>query len=189
MASTMTTYSGHRFVPTAPEPDMSQVEVLDIAHALSMLCRGSGQLKSFYSVGLHCLNCAAEAEARGYAPRVQLACLLHDASEAYLSDIITPVKVHLPDYLLIENRLQSAIYTKYLGSPLTDAEFALVDDVDKALLNPELGLRAHTAPGDAGGSLMHSKPEMGELPFKQVEDAYLARFATLEPLVKPGSQA
>jgi 5'-deoxynucleotidase YfbR-like HD superfamily hydrolase len=40
-----------------------------------------------------------EAAARGYSERVQLACLLHDASEAYLSDVTRPVKQELPKYL------------------------------------------------------------------------------------------
>ena len=69
------------FDPLHPNTDLIDIE--DIAHALSMLCRANGHFKSFYSVGQHCINCAKEAKARGYSSFVQLACLLHDASEAY----------------------------------------------------------------------------------------------------------
>ena len=177
--SSMTTYSGHRFSPTADPPDVAKIEIEDIAHGLSLLCRGSGQLRYFYSVGLHCLNCEAEAEARGYSRRIQLACLLHDASEAYLSDVITPVKDHLPDYLRLEERLQTAIYVKYLGSPLTDSEFALIDDIDKAMLGPELSLRALSAPPYRSGRVLHSTPELELLPFTEVEARYLHKFQEL----------
>ena len=81
--NTMTTYSGRKFDPMQMTP--GDVYIEDIAHALSLLCRGGGQLTYFYSVGQHSLNCAAEAKARGWSKRQQLACLLHDASEGYIS--------------------------------------------------------------------------------------------------------
>ena len=79
----ITTYSGEAFDPA--QPDSQKIHIADIAHALSLLCRANGHFKRFYSVGQHCVNCALEAQARGYRPQVQLACLLHDASEAYLA--------------------------------------------------------------------------------------------------------
>jgi 5'-deoxynucleotidase YfbR-like HD superfamily hydrolase len=50
-----------------------------------------------------------EAKSRGYSNRIQLACLLHDASEAYLSDVTRPVKAELPQYKEIEAPLQETI--------------------------------------------------------------------------------
>ena len=91
--NTMTTYSGRKFDPMQMTP--GDVYIEDIAHALSLLCRGGGQLSYFYSVGQHSLNCAAEAKARGWSERQQLACLLHDASECYMSDVPTPFKLSL----------------------------------------------------------------------------------------------
>ena len=99
--NTMTTYSGRKFDPMQMTP--GDVYIEDIAHALSLLCRGGGQLTYFYSVGQHSLNCATEAKARGWSERQQLACLLHDASEGYISDIIRPVKIYLTNYLEIED--------------------------------------------------------------------------------------
>ena len=91
--SVMNTYSGQKFDPMKIAPEDVYLE--DIAHALSLVCRGGGQIRWFYSVGQHSINCAHEALARGWSDRMALACLLHDASECYISDIIRPVKVHL----------------------------------------------------------------------------------------------
>ena len=58
--STMGTFSGRRFDPLMMTPE--DVVLEDSAHALSLLCRGGGQLKYFYSVGQHCINCMKEAK-------------------------------------------------------------------------------------------------------------------------------
>lgn len=128
--SSIKTYTGVMFDPL--NPNLELIDILDIAHALSMLCRANGHFRSFYSVGQHCINCMKEAAARGYSERVQLACLLHDASEAYLSDVTRPVKQELPKYLEIEKPLQDAIWLKYLGNPLSREEYAQVFEIDDA---------------------------------------------------------
>jgi 5'-deoxynucleotidase YfbR-like HD superfamily hydrolase len=66
---------------------LDQIDERDIAHALSLVCRANGHFPHFFSVAQHSINCMKEAAARGYSTRVQLGCLLHDGSEAYLSDI------------------------------------------------------------------------------------------------------
>lgn len=129
--SEIMTRSHIMFDPLNPNPAL--IEIRDIAHSLSMLCRANGHFKSFYSVGQHCINCAKEAAARGYSRKVQLACLLHDGSEAYLSDVTRPVKQEITRYKEIEEPLQNAIWLKFLGEPLTVEEnrqvFAIDDDV------------------------------------------------------------
>ena len=95
------TYMGNRVDPLDVKAEDITLE--DIAHALSLMCRGNGQVVHFYSVGQHCINCAKEAKARGWNERLQLGCLLHDAAEAYMSDLITPIKVHMPQYYDIED--------------------------------------------------------------------------------------
>ena len=55
-------------------------------------------MKTFWSVGQHCICCAREAEARGLSRKVILAGLLHDASECCMSDIPRPFKQALPAY-------------------------------------------------------------------------------------------
>ena len=112
--SEIMTYTKKMFDPLHPNAELIDIE--DIAHALSMLCRANGHFKSFYSVAQHSINCMKEATARGYSDRIQLACLLHDASEAYLSDVTRPVKAELPRYKEIEAPLQETIWNKWLNS-------------------------------------------------------------------------
>ena len=66
--SYITTYTGNHFDPINPDPEL--INIVDIAHALPMICRGNGQVSTFWSVGEHCILCAKEAAARGYSNRV-----------------------------------------------------------------------------------------------------------------------
>ena len=66
--SYITTFTGKHFDPT--KPDMAQVDIRDIAHALSLTCQENGHVKTFFSVAQHCINCALEAEARGYSREI-----------------------------------------------------------------------------------------------------------------------
>ena len=133
--SEIMTYTKKMFDPLRPNAEL--IDIADIAHALSMLCRANGHFKSFYSVGQHSINCMKEAKARGCSERIQLACLLHDASEAYLSDVTRPVKAELPRYKEIEAPLQETIWNKWLGKPLTEEERKRVFDIDDAILAHE----------------------------------------------------
>ncbi|MBL4933092.1 phosphohydrolase [Clostridium paridis] len=105
------TYSKTKFYPLDPIED--DIKIIDIAHALSMLSRANGHFKHFYSVAQHSINCYKEAKFRGYSERVQLGCLLHDASESYISDLTRPVKKNLPGYFKIEEKLQGIVYKKF----------------------------------------------------------------------------
>lgn len=129
------TYNNILFDPISPQIDDIIIE--DISHALSLICRGNGHFKSFYSVGQHSINCMREAKARRYSEKIQLACLLHDASEAYISDITRPVKQALPQYLNIEKSLQDLIWLKWLGDDFTSEEYNHVFEIDDAMLYHE----------------------------------------------------
>ena len=176
MSNYITTYTGLHFYPTEPNPDGLRME--DIAHALSLLCRGNGHTKTFFSVGQHCLHCAREAQARGYSRRVALACLLHDASEAYLSDVPRPFKQSMPQYRVLENRLLDVIYTKFLGAPLTDEEAALVKQIDDDMLYFDLRLLLNE-PSNEAGPEMKSAFSYDVLPFETVEREYLELYKKL----------
>jgi len=136
MHNYITTYSGEKIDPLNPREE--QINIKDISHALSLLCRGSGHIEHFYSVAQHCVNCAKEARARGYSNRIQLACLMHDGSEAYVSDITRPVKKHLPRYLEIEDNFQATVYRKFLGEELTKEEEGTIQKIDDDVLVWEL---------------------------------------------------
>lgn len=171
--SYITTFTGKRIDPT--DPDIEMVDIRDIAHALSLTCRGNGHVKTFYSVAQHCINCALEAEARGYSKRVVLACLLHDASEAYMSDVPRPFKCSLPEYCQAEEHLLDMIYEKFLGASLTDAEKELVKNIDNDMLYYDLKeLLNKTPEGDAPEVLIEL--DYTVLPFEQVEERYWALY-------------
>ena len=177
MSDYITTYGGTHFVPT--DPCMDHIHITDIAHALSLLCRGNGHVQTFFSVGQHCIRCAKEAKARGYSRRLVLACLLHDASEAYMADITRPFKKHLADYQAYEDRLLEVIYEKYLGSPLTEEEQAMVKKVDDDLLYFDLKVLLRE-PQKQDPPQMKTDFTYEFVPFEQVEKAYLDWFIMLQ---------
>ncbi len=167
------TYTGLKFYPT--RPDVNYVRVEDIAHALSLTCRGNGQVKTFFSVGQHCVNCALEAKARGYSPRMVLACLLHDASESYMSDVPRPFKQFLKEYNEMEEKLLDMIYEKYLGSTLTAEEQAMLKKVDDDMLYFDLKYLLGVEP-EFEEPKVHIDISFDFVPFEKVEKQYIAIF-------------
>ena len=161
---TMNTYSGKKFDPLEMTPDNVFLE--DIAHALSLLCRGGGHLKHFYSVGQHSINCAEEARARGWSERMQLACLLHDASEAYISDIIRPVKIHLSNYLEIEGKIMGQIWKRFGLADLSEEENRKWKQIDDDILLYELKelIKGKT---EITCRELYSCPDIEEKPWRQ----------------------
>lgn len=172
----ITTYSGVRFFPLEPKAEDLRIE--DIAHALSMMTRANGHLREFYSVGQHVIACTREAMARGYSRRVALGCLLHDASEAYMSDITRPLKQYLERYLSAEAVLQGMVYERYLGSPLTDEEQAQVHNVDNAMLYHEFKFYSGFELEEYRSDIV-STPRFYERSFREVEEEFLSLFYAL----------
>lgn len=118
------TWSGGVFYPLDPRPE--EVDINDIAHALSQTCRYGGHCTRFYSVAEHCVWVASVLP-----PHLQLQGLLHDASEAYLVDVPRPVKPFLPGYFEIEAQLEQVIAQRYgLSWPIP----AEVKTADSAML-------------------------------------------------------
>ena len=118
----MDTFTGRRFDPTLATVDDICIE--DIAHALALQNRYNGHSAGPISVARHSLWVAHEVElATGHNRLLTLTGLLHDAAEAYLGDIIRPLK-HRPwavDYLEMEERLEKVIAQKFhLPFPLPD---------------------------------------------------------------------
>ncbi|WAC45608.1 phosphohydrolase [Pseudomonas sp. SL4(2022)] len=84
------THSGKPF--DLHQPQAEQINMLDIAHALSMLCRFNGHCYRHYSVAQHSLLVADIVQSQGHGPEIQLQALLHDAPEAYVGDVTRPLK-------------------------------------------------------------------------------------------------
>lgn len=95
-----------------PTPEMISIET--IAHGLSRVSRFGAQSPIDYSVAEHSLGVVYMAmHDEVYDMHALLALLLHDASEAYLGDIVSPLKRHLSEYLEIESRMNSVIEKKF----------------------------------------------------------------------------
>ena len=99
-----------------------------------MLCRFTGAVARFYSVAEHCL-----AVSRLVAPELALTGLLHDASEAYICDVSSPVKYsdEFSPYRAIEARIQRAVYQRF---GLAEETPAPVVAIDKAICALEASL-------------------------------------------------
>lgn len=135
----MQTVSGKAFWPIDPRPE--ELDIDDIAHALSMMCRYGGHVSKFYSVAEHSVLMAMKARDLFDKQTAKVA-LMHDATEAYLSDVIRPVKAHLGNYLGIEDRLWRVIAERF-GLPTVIPH--AVHYLDNAILVDEM--RAlHVAP-------------------------------------------
>lgn len=175
--SNMNTFTGKKFDPLNMTTE--DVSLEDIAHALSLMCRGGGHLKHFYSVGQHSINCMKEAKARNYPERIQLACLLHDASEAYIADIIRPVKVHLPDYYKIEDEIMNCIFKKFGLSYLSEEEAAAWKQIDDEILDHELK-NLMVGERDRAVKQLSSVPDVSEKNWQEVCDEFIAIADTLK---------
>lgn len=100
------TFTGNYF--DAFNPDPALIDIRDIAHALSQQPRYAGHLPKFYSVAQHSLYVA-----RVLPKHLKLCGLLHDAAEAYLCDIPSPFKKHIPGYKAAENHLLATVLKKF----------------------------------------------------------------------------
>lgn len=104
-------------------PQNNEFNIYDIAHALSQVCRFAGHTRDFYSVAQHSVMVARICLMHsGSTPDVLAngtAGLLHDAAEAYIGDITRPLKQLLPDYKVIEARIEAALFASfYIPHPL-----------------------------------------------------------------------
>lgn len=169
----ITTYTGKHFDPT--HPDINLIDIKDIAHALSLTCRGNGHVQTFFSVAQHCINCALEAKERHYSSRIILACLIHDASEAYMSDVPRPFKKELQDYIEAEEKLLDLIYINFLGSTLSKEEQLLVKQIDDDMLYYDLKYLLNET-SDKNEPHIHINLNYEFIPFKQIEETYLDLF-------------
>ena len=126
------TYTGIYMDPFRMTPE--QVNIEDIAHALSMMTRANGHIKHFFSVAQHSINCAVEAQERGLPQRIQLACLLHDAAESYIADVPRPVKHRLSGYAELEEHALGVVFEAFGIGRLSPDEAAALAEIDDAML-------------------------------------------------------
>jgi hypothetical protein len=121
------TRSGHPFYPF--DPDATPAEALGIyviAHALARICRFTGHSHQFYSVAEHSVRVSELLP-----PRLRIAGLLHDASEAYLGDMAKPMKdlPQLAPYREAVEAWQRRIY-QHFGMPADAEDAAAIRQAD-----------------------------------------------------------
>lgn len=111
IGNTIKVAAGHYFDLLRPDPAL--IDLWSIATALSMTCRYGGHTPRFYSVAEHCVIAAGFALEDGLDEKTVQAVLLHDAAEAFIGDIVKPLKIALPDYQAIEDRMEAAIEKRF----------------------------------------------------------------------------
>lgn len=132
----MTLFSGE-MVDIAKITD-DQIKITDIAHALSLNCRFGGHCKYHYSIATHSCHVADMVYDDTGEPKCALAALLHDASEAYLQDIVRGCKQQMPAYCEMERELQRRIYRKFgINDACQDAYHDVIKEWDNAVLKAE----------------------------------------------------
>lgn len=125
--SWMQTYTGKAL--HFDNPEAREICIEDIAHALSQICRFNGHCKQPYSVAQHSVYVSQLVPSRD-----RLAGLLHDATEAYIGDMVSPLKRLIPDFSTYEDRLWVVIAGKFV---LPAALPASVKKADLAMLSIE----------------------------------------------------
>lgn len=192
------TFTGRVFCPL--EPDPADVCIEDIAHHLSLKCRFGGASREFYSVAQHSVHCADHVAASGHPAAVQMAALLHDAGEAYLPDIVQPIKhrfftgnsspaqVYPIGFASSENRVMSAVIIALnvcidIKHPaVKTADLVMLASEAKALMDlskcPPWNLPPESdwAPGGA----LHRNWNVVPVPPAAAERLFLHRFKTLQ---------
>ncbi len=130
------TFTGRKVHTCAITAD--DIDIEDIAHALSMQCRFGGHCNRFYSVATHSLYVEQIVSDRYRCEHLALEALLHDASEAYLVDVPRPVKCSsmLAGYRALEQRVQAAI-AEHFGLSTADEHHTWVRMADELMLATE----------------------------------------------------
>jgi len=170
-ADCIQTFTGRPFWPLDPRPD--DVDIVDIAHALSMQCRFLGHCKDFYSVAEHSVHVAHQLP----PGPLQMWGLVHDAPEAYLYDFATPVKRKMPGYGDAEGVLMGVIKAKYglrgeMPPEVHAADMAVFGaEIRQIMATPKFGWTYW--PDPAPIKIMCWSP-------RQAKEAFMAAFSRLQ---------
>ncbi|MES2018922.1 MAG: phosphohydrolase [Pseudomonadota bacterium] len=167
----VSTFSGNRFYPL--EPRIDHVAIEDIAHGLAYQCRFNGQTRAFYSVAQHSLIVASLVP-----PPLQLAALLHDAAEAYLGDMVKPLKVLLPAFGAIEDQVSALIARAF---DIDFSDYAPIKHADLiALATEKRDLMPHSAERwDYLDGIVALPEAIVAMSPPQAKQAFLAEFGRL----------
>lgn len=137
--TTIRTYTGNTFHYENMSP--KDVSIEDVSHALSHICRFTGHVKVHYSVAEHCCRVSDLC-----SPENKLWGLLHDASEAYCSDLPRPFKrlIGLEPYRTYERRIMHIICERF-GLPLEEPKEVKAADM-RLLVTEQRDLMVNAGP-------------------------------------------
>jgi hypothetical protein len=130
------TVTGDEFSFDQPTPEQIDVDV--VAHSLSLQCRFNGHVPSFYSVAEHSVRVSLWIEAQGGSLADQRKGLWHDGPEAFVGDMVRPMKLMQPlgaAYLDIEDKVAWAM-SDVIGQDLVDLP-EIVREADRAVFDWE----------------------------------------------------
>ena len=185
----MQTFTGRQFYPLAPRAEDIAIE--DVAHGLAMTCRYGGHTKHFYSVAEHCVLVS-----RHVPPEFAREGLLHDTAEAYIGDMVRPLKYQdaMLEFRKAEAAIERCVAERFALRTDPEALAAvkeiddriLVDEISALMPRPELYLNPG---GDGkGGTLGKLAPLgaeiLGYTP-ERAEVLFLLRFYELFPEHRP----
>lgn len=130
------TYTGKRVYPLSL--DIGDIDILDIAHSLSQICRFTGHTNLFYSVAEHSIRVAKLVSTMKYDSGLILAALLHDAHEVYIGDMSRPLKRSLTesDIEQLERDLQWKIFSRFNCNKALE-NYDIIKQADNILLMTE----------------------------------------------------
>ena len=158
-----------------PEFTAANVDVRIFPIALSKIARFNGMTRFFYSVAQHsCLVHDMAVVDYGEGSEVAKAALMHDAAEAYLGDVTTPLKRLLPEYWNIERTVTQAI-RESLGLSDDPAVWSKVHSYDKMACNLE-----------AKHLLFHPYDWIQEIP-ETYQQSHMAMYLRCQTQVRPES--
>ena len=180
MMSWILTYTGKQFYPLDPDPDSICIE--DIARGLSMICRFNGQTRCFYSVAEHSVLMSQQMD-KPYLPGypsgyLGLAGLLHDAAEAYVSDVARPIKPLIRGFDGIERAILKVVAGKF---KIPMSSFVMCGGYDLRMLATERRQIMHPG-GPKWKSLRNVEPFNITLPCwlpHEAEYAFMEQFEML----------
>lgn len=119
-------YMGNGWIRTANgkfDIENPEFDIWDIGYALGMNCRYNGHTKGFYSVAEHSVKVMQTMDILGIGNPLEG--LLHDATEAYLTDIPAPFKQYLPDWKKLDKTIDTALREHFkLGEPTGECKRA-----------------------------------------------------------------
>ena len=173
------TFTGIKFHFLDPRPE--EIAITDIAHALANQCRFNGHTKWFYSVAQHSVLVAEQVAKRTKDRLIIRQALLHDAAEAYIGDLVQPLKHcgKLDAFREIEEKILCRIFANY-GVPVT------LDSVVSACDYELLGFEARRFWGDNNVADWGIKlpSQYAGMPINECLDSIQAKHVFLEAWLK-----